>query len=93
VDALPGEPKEAIIRRFNRAVQDAGLLREMSRRAHFEKPSDTKRHHLQKIQRRLKMQKLDDAGLLRTKKSKRKKRKEEAARKQRQQRGGQQNYE
>jgi small subunit ribosomal protein S21 len=38
-----GESFEALLRRFNRQVQQDRILAEVRRRKHYEKPSDAKR--------------------------------------------------
>lgn len=47
-----GEPYESFIRRFRRACEDAGILREVKRREHYEKPSERKKRKLAEARRR-----------------------------------------
>ena len=44
-DVVAGEKEnfESLLKRFNRKVQQAGLLSEARRRAHYEKPSDKRK--------------------------------------------------
>ena len=64
VDKMPGENEGSILRRFNRAMQESGLASEIKRRATFEKPSDVRRHHLQKVKRQIKMKLDEDNGVV-----------------------------
>ena len=47
----PDETFESLVRRFNKKVQQAGILSEARRREHFEKPS-TKRKRKEAAKRR-----------------------------------------
>jgi len=39
----PRESFHSLMRRFKKACENAGLMREIKRKAHYEKPSDKKR--------------------------------------------------
>lgn len=41
VKARDGEPMERLVRRFSKACEKAGILSEVRRRQHYEKPSET----------------------------------------------------
>jgi len=78
VEKMPGEAEGSILRRFNRAMQEGGLASEISRRARFEKPSDKRRHHLQKVRRQMKLKQDEEMGIVpRQKKKKRKEKQKE----------------
>jgi small subunit ribosomal protein S21 len=47
-----GEPYESFIRRFRRACENAGILREVKRREFFEKPSQRKKRKAAESRRR-----------------------------------------
>ncbi|MDH5185707.1 MAG: 30S ribosomal protein S21 [candidate division WOR-3 bacterium] len=47
-----GEPYESFIRRFRRACERAGILREVKRREHFEKPSQKRKRKAAEARRR-----------------------------------------
>jgi small subunit ribosomal protein S21 len=47
-----GEPYESFIRRFRRACENAGILREVKRREHYEKPSVRKKRKQAEARRR-----------------------------------------
>jgi small subunit ribosomal protein S21 len=47
-----GEPYESFIRRFRRACERAGILREVKRREYFEKPSQKKKRKSAEARRR-----------------------------------------
>ncbi|MBM3315764.1 30S ribosomal protein S21 [candidate division WOR-3 bacterium] len=47
-----GEPYESFIRRFRRACENAGILREVKRREHYEKPSVRKKRKAAEARRR-----------------------------------------
>ncbi len=48
-----GEPYESFIRRFRRACEQAGILREVKRREFYEKPSERRKRKLAEARRRL----------------------------------------
>jgi len=48
-----GEPYESFIRRFRRACENAGILREVKRREYYEKPSERRKRKLAEARRRL----------------------------------------
>jgi len=48
-----GEDLEKAIRKFRRKVQRAGILADMRRKRHYEKPSEAKRRKAKAAQRRL----------------------------------------
>ncbi|MGQ9707610.1 MAG: 30S ribosomal protein S21 [bacterium] len=48
-----GEPYESFIRRFRRACEQAGILREFKRREFYEKPSERRKRKLAEARRRL----------------------------------------
>lgn len=43
VKARKGEPVEVLIRRFQRSVEQAGIMRELKRRAYYMSPSEKKK--------------------------------------------------
>ncbi len=47
-----GESYESFIRRFRRACENAGILREVKRREFYEKPSDRRKRRLAEARRR-----------------------------------------
>lgn len=47
-----GEPYESFIRRFRRACERAGILREVKRREYFEKPSQKRKRKAAEARRR-----------------------------------------
>lgn len=47
-----GEPYESFIRRFRRACENAGVLREVKRREFYEKPSQKKKRKQAEARRR-----------------------------------------
>ncbi len=47
-----GEPYESFIRRFRRACEKAGILREVKRREYFEKPSQKRKRKAAEARRR-----------------------------------------
>jgi small subunit ribosomal protein S21 len=47
-----GESYESFIRRFRRACENAGILRELKRREYYEKPSEKKKRKLAESRRR-----------------------------------------
>ena len=47
-----GEPYESFIRRFRRACEKAGVLRELKRHEHYEKPSEKKKRKMAEGRRR-----------------------------------------
>ncbi|MEO0070508.1 MAG: 30S ribosomal protein S21 [candidate division WOR-3 bacterium] len=48
-----GEPYESFIRRFRRACEQAGILREVKRREFYEKPSERRKRKLAEARRRI----------------------------------------
>ncbi|NPV13641.1 30S ribosomal protein S21 [candidate division WOR-3 bacterium] len=48
-----GEPYESFIRRFRRACEQAGILREVKRREFYEKPSERRKRKMAEARRRL----------------------------------------
>ncbi len=48
-----GEPYESFIRRFRRACEQAGILREVKRREYYEKPSERRKRKMAEARRRL----------------------------------------
>ncbi len=48
-----GEPYESFIRRFRRACEQAGILREFKRREYYEKPSERRKRKMAEARRRL----------------------------------------
>jgi small subunit ribosomal protein S21 len=48
-----GEPYESFIRRFRRACEQAGILREFKRREFYEKPSERRKRKMAEARRRL----------------------------------------
>jgi ribosomal protein S21 len=53
VDGYNDESFEHLLRRFNRSVQEAGVLSELSQRQYFEKPSLRRHHQEQKMKRKI----------------------------------------
>jgi small subunit ribosomal protein S21 len=47
-----GEPYESFMRRFRRACEKAGILRDVKRREHFEKPSVRRKRKKAEARRR-----------------------------------------
>lgn len=47
-----GEPYESFIRRFRRACERAGILREVKRREYFEKPSQRRKRKAAEARRK-----------------------------------------
>jgi len=47
-----GEPYESFIRRFRRACEKAGVLRELKRHEYYEKPSDRRKRKMAEARRR-----------------------------------------
>ncbi len=47
-----GEPYESFIRRFRRACEQAGILREVKRREYYEKPSERRKRKMAEARRR-----------------------------------------
>lgn len=47
-----GEPYESFIRRFRRACEQAGILREVKRREFYEKPSERRKRKMAEARRR-----------------------------------------
>jgi small subunit ribosomal protein S21 len=47
-----GEPYESFIRRFRRACEKAGVLRELKRHEYYEKPSVKKKRRMAEARRR-----------------------------------------
>jgi small subunit ribosomal protein S21 len=48
VKSKPGEHVDSLVRRFKRAVQKEGLMNDMRRVAHYQKPSEKRRAKLKK---------------------------------------------
>ena len=53
------EPIQEAVRRFRKLVERSGIKREMRRREHYVKPSETIRHDRERAVRRAKAAKLD----------------------------------
>ena len=53
VTVRDGEPLEKALRRFKKKWERAGILRDVKKRAVYEKPSDTKRISRKKALRRM----------------------------------------
>lgn len=47
-----GEPYESFIRRFRKACERAGILRDYKRREHYEKPSERRRRQFLEARRK-----------------------------------------
>lgn len=47
-----GESYESFIRRFRRACENAGILREVKRREYYEKPSEKRKRRVAESRRR-----------------------------------------
>jgi small subunit ribosomal protein S21 len=52
ISVKDGEPYESFIRRFRRACEKAGVLRELKRHEYFEKPSVKKKRRMAEARRR-----------------------------------------
>ena len=52
ISVKDGEPYESFIRRFRRACEKAGVLRELKRHEYFEKPSVKKKRKMAEARRR-----------------------------------------
>jgi small subunit ribosomal protein S21 len=52
INVKEGESYESFIRRFRRACENAGILREVKRREFYEKPSEKKKRKLAESRRR-----------------------------------------
>lgn len=57
--ARSGESAEQLLRRFKKLCEKEGLIKEVKRRAYYEKPSERKRREIRKGPRR---PRLDSAG-------------------------------
>ncbi|MGQ9679062.1 MAG: 30S ribosomal protein S21 [bacterium] len=55
-----GEPYESFIRRFRRACEQAGILREVKRREFYEKPSERRKRKTAEARRRLYRKQLNE---------------------------------
>lgn len=55
VRANEGESVESLIRKFNKKVQQEGILTEMRRREFYEKPAETRKKAKQAAQRKIRM--------------------------------------
>lgn len=53
ISVKEGEPYESFIRRFRRACEQAGILREFKRREFYEKPSERRKRKMAEARRRL----------------------------------------
>jgi small subunit ribosomal protein S21 len=63
VKARMKEPLEQLLKRFKKACEKEGLIREMRRTAYYEKPSDVRRReNRQKVRRRQKMLRKEAPG-------------------------------
>ena len=54
VTALPGEPFDALLRRFSRGVQESGVLREARARRFFMPNHELRRERIRRARRRQK---------------------------------------
>jgi len=54
VKATEGESVESLIRKFNKKVQQEGILKELRRREFYEKPAETRKKAKQALVRKLK---------------------------------------
>lgn len=54
VKATEGESVESLIRKFNKKVQQEGILTELRRREFYEKPAETRKKAKQALVRKLK---------------------------------------
>ena len=52
ISVKDGEPYESFIRRFRRACEKAGVLRELKRHEYFEKPSVKRKRKMAEARRR-----------------------------------------
>ncbi|MEI6511810.1 MAG: 30S ribosomal protein S21 [bacterium] len=51
VQVQPNESIDSALKRFNRQLQQSGILRELKEHAHYEKPSDRKRRKARRRRR------------------------------------------
>ena len=67
VKARMNESLEQLLKRFKKACEKEGLIRDMRRTAYYEKPSDIhRREERQKVRRRLKLLRGDPPGRTRS---------------------------
>jgi small subunit ribosomal protein S21 len=55
VRANEGESVESLIRKFNKKVQQEGILTELRRREYYEKPAETRKKQKAAVERKIKM--------------------------------------
>lgn len=55
VKANEGESVESLIRKFNKKVQQEGILTELRRREYYEKPAETRKKQKAAAERKIKM--------------------------------------
>ncbi len=55
VKASEGESVESLIRKFNKKVQQEGILTELRRREFYEKPAETRKKQKAAVERKIKM--------------------------------------
>ncbi|HEX7455925.1 MAG TPA: 30S ribosomal protein S21 [Candidatus Nanoarchaeia archaeon] len=55
VRASEGESVESLIRKFNKKVQQEGILTELRRREFYEKPAETRKKQKAAVERKIKM--------------------------------------
>jgi small subunit ribosomal protein S21 len=53
IESRSGEPLEKTLRRFKKACEKEGLVKEMKRNAYFEKPSDKMRRRVRNQMKRI----------------------------------------
>ncbi|MEO0093852.1 MAG: 30S ribosomal protein S21 [candidate division WOR-3 bacterium] len=58
-----GEPYESFIRRFRRACEKAGILRELKRHEYYEKPSQRRKRKIAEARRKALRRAQEEAGL------------------------------
>lgn len=49
VEVRKDEPFEAALRRFNKKIEQEGILREIRNRKHYEKPSERRRKKTRRV--------------------------------------------
>ncbi|OGI07406.1 MAG: 30S ribosomal protein S21 [Candidatus Margulisbacteria bacterium GWF2_35_9] len=56
----PNEPIDRVLRRFKKAVKDEGILMEVKKREHYEKPSESKKKTQKAALKRIQQQQKAD---------------------------------
>ena len=56
------EPFEKALKRFKKACEKAGIMSDMKRNQHYEKPSECRKRKLNAARRKIRKQQLQDEG-------------------------------